>query len=158
MAKNLKKTKASAITISNDIAKLFDAQMRHEMLKNGMRTSYRHLLHPLCIKDGVTQLDLVKVTKLKAPTVSTTLRNMEADGLVNRETDKDDARATRVFVTEKGRDIDKKVRAGNTKIEKAFLASLTTDEKEQLAVLLRKVKEAAEKVSGITADDITFED
>ena len=158
MTKTMKRTKISPVSLSNDIAKLFDAQMRLEMLKNGMRTSYRHLLHPLCVKDGVTQLDLVKITKLKAPTVSTTLRNMEADGLVTRETDKDDARATRVYITEKGRDIDKKIRAGNAKIEKAFLAALVAEEKEQLTELLRKMKESIEHTSGIYAADAVIED
>ena len=158
MVKTMRKSKTSSISLSNDIAKLFDAQMRLEMLKNGMRTSYRHLLHPLSVKDGVTQLDLVKITKLKAPTVSTTLRNMEADGLVTRETDKDDARATRVYITEKGRDVDKKVRAGIAKIEKTFLAALNADEKEQLSILLRKMKESVEKSTGFTAEDALMEE
>lgn len=158
MAKSIMRTKISPVSLSNDIAKLFDAQMRLEMLKNGMRTSYRHLLHPLCIKDGVTQLDLVKITKLKAPTVSTTLRNMEADGLVTRETDKDDARATRVYITDKGREVDKKVRAGNAKIERAFLSSLSTEEKEHLTFLLRKMKESIERKGGISVDDISVDE
>jgi DNA-binding MarR family transcriptional regulator len=65
---------------------------------------------------------------------------MEADGLIKRETDKDDARATRVYITEKGRDADKKVRSAVTKIEKAFLSGLNVIEKEQLAELLEKMK------------------
>ena len=153
MAKTIKKAKDSPVSLSNDITKLFDVQMRLEMLKNGMRTSYRHLLYPLSVKDNVTQLDLVRITKLKAPTVSTTLRNMEADGLVKRETDKDDARATRVYITDKGREVDKKMRASNTKIEKVFLSGISMDEQEQLMAILRKMKENMEKVSGIVVND-----
>lgn len=152
MGKTVKKMKESPVSLANDISKLFEAQMRIEMLKNGMRTSYRHLLQPLSIKDGVTQLDLVKITKLKAPTVSTTLRNMEADGLVSRETDKDDARATRVYLTDKGREIDKKMRSSNTKIEKIFLSALTAEEQEELIALMKKMKESIEQTSGITAE------
>ncbi|MCL1823455.1 MAG: MarR family transcriptional regulator [Oscillospiraceae bacterium] len=158
MAKVIKKSKDSPVTLSNDITKLFDIQMRIEMMKNGMKTSYRHLLCPLSVKDGITQLDLVKITKLKAPTVSTTLRNMEADGLVSRETDKDDARATRVFITEKGREIDKKMRASNAKIEKVFLSGINPDEKEQIMEILGKMKANMEKNNGFISEIADFTD
>jgi DNA-binding MarR family transcriptional regulator len=154
MAKITKKIKCTPVSLSIDIAKLFDTQMRVEMLKNGMKASYRQLLRPLSTKDGVTQLDLVRVTKLKAPTISTTLRNMETDGLVRRETDKEDARATRVYITEKGREIDKKIRSSNVRLERSFLSGLSEDEKEQLTSLLNKIKENA----GISADDFLLEE
>ena len=158
MALTNRRAKDTPVSLNLEIAKLYDAQMRLEMLKNGMRTSYRHLLHPLSVKDGVTQLDLVRITKLKAPTVSTTLRNMETDGLVTRKTDKDDARATRVFITDKGRDIDKKMRASGSRIEKAMLAGINEDEKEQLVTVLRKLRANIEKVSGVSAGDVLSED
>jgi DNA-binding MarR family transcriptional regulator len=156
MAKNVKRAaaKCTPVSLVNDITLLYDAHMRIEMLKNGMRASYKHLLYSLSVKDGVTQLDLVRVTKLKAPTISTTLRNMETDGLVRRETDKDDARATRVYITEKGRETDKKVRAAAVKLEKAFLAGIEAAEKEQLINLLGKMRENVKKVNGIPSDDI----
>ncbi|MCL2693899.1 MAG: winged helix DNA-binding protein [Oscillospiraceae bacterium] len=156
MAKTVKKVKESPVTLVNDISKLYDVQMRFEMLKNKMRASYRLLLRPLSIKDGVTQLDLVRITKLKAPTISTTLRNMETDGLVTRETDKDDARATRVYITEKGRETDKKMRVSAAKLEKIALAGVSAEEKEQAMLILRKMKESLEKVSGITLDAEEF--
>ncbi|MCL2018595.1 MAG: MarR family transcriptional regulator [Oscillospiraceae bacterium] len=152
MARTAKKIKTSPISLSVDITKLFDAQMKVEMLKNGIKVSYRQLLRSLSQKDGVTQLDLVRLSKLKAPTISTTLRNMEAEGLVRRETDKGDARATRVFITEKGREADKKMRNLNARIEKASLSGLNAAEGEQLTKLLGKMKENMEKTSGITVD------
>jgi MarR family transcriptional regulator for hemolysin len=158
MAKMNKKTKNTPMSFINNISKLYDAQMRLEMLRNGMKTSYRHLLHPLSVKDGVTQLDLVKITRLKAPTVSTTLRNMETDGLITRRTDKDDARAIRVFITEKGREIDKKIRSSGAKIEKNILTGISETDKEQLIKLLSELKVNMEKISGISADEIHIEE
>ncbi|MCL2697221.1 MAG: winged helix DNA-binding protein [Oscillospiraceae bacterium] len=154
MVKSIKKSKNTPVSLAVDIAKLFDAQMRVEMLRNGARTSYKQILHSLSRKDGVTQLDLVKVTKLKAPTISTTLRNMETAGLVRRETDKDDARATRVYITEKGRETDKKIRSSKTKIEKAFHLNLSAEEKEQLIILLGKMKENI----SISADELPVDE
>ncbi|MGN0596619.1 MAG: MarR family winged helix-turn-helix transcriptional regulator [Ruminiclostridium sp.] len=137
--------KENPMTLVTELSKLFDSFMRVEMMKNGMKTSYRHLLRPLAIKDGVTQLDLVKISHLKAPTVSTTLRNMEADGLVRRETDKEDARATRVFLTERGREIDNKMRKSVASIDKLFLEGVTAEEQEYLLKVMKRMKENMER-------------
>lgn len=132
--------KTTPIKMILELSKVFDGIMRNEMKKNGMKTSYRHLLAPLAIKDGVTQLDLVKISHLKAPTVSTTLRNMEIEGLVTRETDKDDARATRVFITEKGKAIDAKMTESFKEIETMFLKGVSESEKKELLAIFEKIR------------------
>lgn len=137
--------KENPMTLVTELSKLFDCLMRIEMMKNGMKTSYRHLLRPLAIKDGVTQLDLVKISHLKAPTVSTTLRNMEADGLVRRETDKEDARATRVFLTDLGREIDNKMRKSIAATDAIFLEGVTAEEQEYLLKVMKRMKENMER-------------
>lgn len=137
--------KENPMTLVTELSKLFDSFMRVEMMKNGMKVSYRHLLRPLAVKDGVTQLDLVRISHLKAPTVSTTLRNMEADGLVRRETDKEDARATRVFLTERGREIDNKMRKSVASIDKLFLEGVTAEEQEYLLKVMKRMKENMER-------------
>lgn len=136
----IKRSEETPISIANEIGKQYDFQLKVEMLKNGVRSSFRHLLTQLAKKDGVTQLDLVKATNMKAPTVSTTLRSMEAEGLVVRETDKNDARATRVFLTARGRNIDSKMRVSAGRIDKMFLEVLTESEQEQLTQLLSKMR------------------
>ena len=50
----------------------------------------------------MTQLELVNLTQLKAPTISITLRNMEREGIVRREKNDVDRRETHVYITEKG--------------------------------------------------------
>lgn len=134
-----KNTIGTPVKLILELSKIFDGIMRVEMKRNGMKTSYRHLLGPLATKDGVTQLDLVRVSKLKAPTVSTTLRNMEAEGLVTRETDKDDARATRVFITDKGREINAKMVESFKQAERVFLKSVSEQEKKELITVLDKM-------------------
>lgn len=133
--------KKNAVEMIVDLAKAFDGYMKNEMKTNGMKASYRHLLRPLAVKDGVTQLDLVKISHLKAPTVSTTLRNMEAEGLVTRETDKDDARATRVFITEKGRKIDEKMRESASKAVSLMLGDISETESDKAVKFMLKVAE-----------------
>ena len=136
-----------------ELQRMFDGFLRIEMKKNGMKSSYRHLLSPLAIKDGVTQLDLVKASHLKAPTVSTTLRNMEEEGLVSRETDKDDARATRVYITEKGKAIDQKMRESIDTITSAFMKGISAQDKKAAAEVMLKMYDNVKEVgSRVTYD------
>ena len=141
----MSETKKEPIELILCLSKAFEGFVRSEMKANGIKISYRHLLHPLAQKDGVTQLDLVKISKLKAPTVSTTLRNMELEGLVTRETDKDDARATRVFITEKGKEIDAKMCKSIDKAASLMLDGIPAQSKNEAVSFLKKVAENVRK-------------
>ena len=95
----------------------------------------------LARKDNVTQLDLVHATRLKAPTVSICLQKMESDGLVIRHADEHDMRATRVLLTEKGRNIDRSVISKVREHEMHISDCLTTEERDVLVSLLTKIRE-----------------
>ena len=75
------------------------------MAQNTARIVLAHLV----VQDNLNQLDLVKLTRLKAPTVSVLLRRMEQEGYVKRVPDEHDHRAVRVSLTEKGKEAGKKI-------------------------------------------------
>ncbi len=112
----------------NDASFLFAKYVGRELDRIGMRASYRHVMKPLMEGDGLTQLDLVKITKLKAPTISITLRNMERDGIVRREKDDNDRRETHVYITDKGREMHAQVLAAYDKAEQIMLSGLSDTE------------------------------
>ena len=87
----------------NDLSRVFHHRLRALAEEAGVNESYRHLLFHLSRNEGVTQLELARATRLKPPTISVTLRKMEEDGYVVRESDENDLRAVKVFLTEKGR-------------------------------------------------------
>ena len=105
-----------------------------------LQRSCRLIMMELAHKDNITQLDLVHATHLKAPTVSVSLQKMERDGLVLRRQDQEDLRATRVFLTDKGRELDRqiigKIMEQDSEVEKC----LTEEEKEIILKLLRKIR------------------
>jgi len=105
-----------------------------------LQRSCRLIMMELAHKDNITQLDLVHATHLKAPTVSVSLQKMERDGLVLRRQDQEDLRATRVFLTDKGRELDRqiigKIMEQDSEVEKC----LTEEEKEIMLKLLRKIR------------------
>lgn len=124
----------------NDASKFFHDRMRREAEKLGIRDAYRQMLFFLAHNDGVTQLDLVRASRLKPPTISVTLKKMEEEGFVRRETDLGDLRQMRVFITENGKEVNLQIHKRVEAIEKLFCESLTTEEQAELRRLLLKMR------------------
>ncbi len=102
--------------------------------------SGRLIMMELSREDGRTQLDLVKATHLKAPTISVALQKLEADGFVSRVPDESDLRAMRVYLTDKGRALDDALRKRVEAEEHAAASVLTEEECNVLCELLLKIR------------------
>jgi len=101
---------------------------------------YGKLIFHLAHCDGITQLDLSRTVRLTPPTVSIALRKMETAGYVTRTADCDDLRQTKVFLTEKGRQIDEGIRDSFKAIDEQSVKGLSDEEKATLKSLLIKVR------------------
>ena len=131
----------SPMVLISEISRLMSARIHAKDDENPItQKSGRLLLMELAKRDGRTQLDLVNATHMKAPTISVTLQKMEKDGFVTRKPDEYDLRATRVFLTEKGRSLDNRIRRMIRDHEDCAMADLTDAEKETLVRLLSKIK------------------
>lgn len=126
--------------IVNDIAKIVRAEMRRTAEEAGIPNSYRGILRQLAVADGSSQYDISKATRLKPPTVSITVRKMEASGFVRREIDEADQRVTRVFLTEKGNTFEQRNRDRISKIDELVQSSFTPEERETLMRLLLQMR------------------
>lgn len=127
------------ITAVNEASYLYGVYVGQELERIGMRYSYRHIVKPLIENESLTQLELVKLTGLKAPTISITLRNMERDGIVRREKNNSDRRETHVYITEKGRKMHAKAIAALDKAEKTMLMGLSDKELNAMRAALDKM-------------------
>ncbi len=132
----------------NDASFLFGAFVANELESIGMRASYRHVMKPLMENDGLTQLELVNITKLKAPTISITLRNMERDGIVRREKNDNDRRETHVFITDKGREMHARILEAYDKAEKVMLSGISEKELDAVGRLIKNMTENLRKELG----------
>ncbi len=142
-------TQPTAPMLVHEITRLFDERMRRtttEPLQT--QNSCRMILRNLSRMEGCTQLDLVRLTHLKPPTVSVTLKKLEDSGFVRRETDANDQRAIRVYLTEKGRELNASTLArlkecdailteGVSEAEQAFLLQVLTKMRDNM---LRKIE------------------
>ena len=127
--------------MTNEVSKLFRDIINRDVEKLGVQNSYRQLLFHLSRKDGVSQLELARATHLKAPTVSVTLKNMEADGLVVRRVDENDARVIHVYLTEKGRQTDDKIREIHHMLDSRMTEGISQEELDALVATLTKMRD-----------------
>lgn len=131
----------NACMLINEISKLFHDKMRETCEKLGFKNGYRQILMFLAHNDGATQVELVRVSHLKAPTISVTLKKMEDEGLVRREQDQNDMRHTHVHLTDKGKALDHKHFEQLKALEKVMFEGLSTEEEEILRLTLKKVRD-----------------
>lgn len=133
--------KKTPVAMINEISRLMGHKIRERGDENPIsQRSGRLLLGELSKREGRTQLELVNATHLKAPTISVALQKLEADGIVRRERDQYDNRATRVYLTEKGKEIDNKIRKRIYEEEMLATANLTESEIETLLRILGKIR------------------
>lgn len=102
------------------------------------------VLFALWQKDGCTQTELSQHIKLTPPTITATLKRMERGGWIERRSDPEDSRVSRVYLTEKGKGIrasvDSKLKQldaeafkGFTDMEKALLRRIFLQMEENLS-------------------------
>lgn len=128
----------------NEISRLFGAWMREntgEMTGVMSQTSAKEMMRYLSGHEGVSQLELVKATRLKPPTVSLTLKKMEEEGLIVRKTNREDQRAVQVYLTEKGRGYDEFVRETLHRADLLLMQNFTEQEYETAKKVLMRMRE-----------------
>lgn len=139
MAKRIKDRKPTPTMLIFDVNKLFQDEMSG--VDKDMQQSCRSIVYYLTMEDGVSQLRLSQLTHLKPPTISITLRAMESEGYVERRVDDNDRRQVNVYLTQKGKRHDEKLRNSVNEFEKKALEGFTDEEKETLSTLLTRIKD-----------------
>ncbi len=123
----------------NDICKEFHDQMRRMMDNAGIPIGYRAMLFHLAHDDACSQFELSQKSHLTPPTVSVTLQKMERDGYIERRTDEKDLRLTRVYLTERGAQIERENRVFADQISTTALSEFTSEEQQMLCALLARL-------------------
>ena len=90
--------------LMNRIMGRYNASLGDEMAALGLSTQKMRALAVLATIGGLQIGELAVYAVVEKSTLSRALDALETDGLVRRETDPADSRATRVFITEAGRE------------------------------------------------------
>jgi DNA-binding MarR family transcriptional regulator len=87
----------------NRIMGRYNASLREEMAGLGLTTPKMRALAVLSVIEGPLIRELAVYSVVEQSTLSRALDQLAADGLIRREADPADSRATRVHITEDGR-------------------------------------------------------
>ncbi len=134
--------KENPTMVINEISRLFNAKMR-ENVDVGIMTqmSAKIILSIVAHHDGLSQLEIVRLSSLRPPTVSLTVNKMEEEGLLVREADPNDKRACRIFISKAGREHQKRVFESIKKIEKIIMSDIDEQDYEILMKLLTRMRD-----------------
>jgi MarR family transcriptional regulator for hemolysin len=120
---------------SRSLLRDFDGRLR----PFGFTMSHLPVLRALADGRSLSQTELAQAARVEQPTMAETLARMVRDGVVQREPDPDDGRATLISITRRSRSRFAKARAALVDGEREAMAGLTDAEKTLLRDLLRRV-------------------
>ena len=104
-----------------------------------IRPSYGSLLVPLFEEDGLRMSELAARARLSKQTMTTMVRLLERDGLVRREPDPLDRRATRVFLTARSRSFEPVAERVLGELDALVRTTLTSTDHARLKAMLKGV-------------------
>ena len=122
----------------------------------GMFNGHPHMLFHLRHSPGITQKELAKRMHVSPPSVATSVRRLEAAGLVRREGDEKDGRVTHLYLTPEGEAMDAACARGREFMMDTLYRGLSAEELDTLYALLGKMtanlQAAAETLPEIPQD------
>lgn len=124
-----------------EISRMLRSRMLREESGVMAQSTARLVMSHLAVSGSMGQLEIVRLTRLKASTVSVLLRRMEAEGYILRTPDESDGRAMRVTLTEKGLAYDKERLQRLSTNDHQAMKSFTKEEEQQLESLLLRMRD-----------------
>ena len=106
-------------------------------------------------RDGLSQREIAKILHIKPPTVNVSIQRLEKAGFLYKKPDEKDQRVTRIYMTEKGKEIKAKALERIHKNEAVMMEGFSEAEQcllrrflEQILVNIEKIQpeEAIEKL------------
>ena len=102
-----------------------------------VRPSYGSILVPLFEEDGLRMGELAARARLSKQTMTTMVRLLERDGLVERRADPSDGRASLVFLTERARSFRPVAEATLAELERLVGKTLSKRVRDEVQAALR---------------------
>ncbi|MFS8213873.1 MarR family winged helix-turn-helix transcriptional regulator [Paenibacillus polymyxa] len=99
-----------------------------------------NLLYRLWLGDGITQMQLCEHLKCEPPTVTNMVKSLEQNGFIYRKRDEQDARIMRIFLTDKGKELETPVEIKWRQQQEKLLQSISTEDRLILRQLMQQME------------------
>ncbi len=123
----------------SEVSRQLDAEIAKLCDNMRLQSGARRILACLDKRDGVSQLELVRATHLKAPTISLIVQKMERDGLITRRSDDIDMRLTRVQISDEGKRVNEILAQSIRDIEDKAFNEFSDHEKKTFKSMLARI-------------------
>jgi len=107
----------------------------------GLYEGQHNLMLQLWEKDGLAQSEICHRLHIEPASASKGIERIESAGFIQRRPDPDDARANRVYLTERGRALEQPVKGALAKAEDHLLANMSLEERLLLRRLVMQMRE-----------------
>ncbi len=140
------------LPLENQLVSLFDrlrqlAFDQNPLADSGVTMPQLTLLDWVAASPGCGIREIALGLGLSAPTVSVSVRRLEAAGLMERQPDPQDGRAIQLLLSAQGLALHQRALAFRREKMRRLLAGLTVPERATLLALLEQALDAAEKGS-----------
>jgi DNA-binding MarR family transcriptional regulator len=123
------------------MSKIFKHAVKEECAKKGIKATFSNVIMCVaCCEDGVSQNDICEYSHLAKPTISLTLKEMEALGYITREQSSEDNRKTIVKLTDLGKEIDIQIRECFHLVEERMIKNISNDDLEYFNNILEAMR------------------
>jgi DNA-binding MarR family transcriptional regulator len=128
--------------------------LSRNLLDSGLYAGQDGVIAALAETDGMTAGALAQRLGVKAPTMTRTIGRMEAQGFLERRPDADDARLTKVYLTEVGRSTIDRIAMSATACDQAATQGFSDKEIRTLVRLLKAIDGNLQAAGDIEAEEI----
>ncbi|MDZ4309420.1 MAG: MarR family transcriptional regulator [Cypionkella sp.] len=125
--------------LMNRIMGRYNASLREEMADLGLSTPKMRALAVLSVVEGPLIRELAIYTVVDPSTLSRSLDQLQADGLIRREVDSADSRAVRVFITDAGRSTFESLWPHMAKAQARMFRGIPEAERQAFTATLQKM-------------------
>lgn len=125
--------------LMNRIMGRYNASLRDEMADLGLSTPKMRALAVLSVVEGPLIRELAIYTVVDPSTLSRSLDQLQADGLIRREVDSADSRAVRVFITDAGRSTFETLWPHMAKAQARMFRGIPEAERQAFTATLQKM-------------------
>ncbi|MDM8011253.1 MAG: MarR family transcriptional regulator [Parasphingorhabdus sp.] len=125
----------------HDTARLFRRELNERMRHSGVTALQWRLLAYLARNEGTNQVKLAEFLEVEPITLSRMIDRLADAGMLSRRRDPDDRRAWRLYLEEQSLPLIVELRAASAKLTEAAQEGLTTEEREQLASLVERMRQ-----------------
>lgn len=125
----------------NEISRLYHSKMRAADPHAMSQESSRLIMRVLSSMDGCSQLELVRQTHLKAPTVSVAVDRLQEAGYVVRKANPSDLRGVRVYLTPMGKQHNRTIRERLQAMDDILMKNFSEEEIQQFMNFLLRARD-----------------